>query len=280
MNAQRRTTIKRRPMKLTTSSSDSIFQSLGKLLITISPHVNALLKHQFVLVVFGFFLTTYLATHLTERVNEERRQREATIHDYDQLRSSIDDLLSSFELYAAASKHAMLTLQSQPSDAIRLQAYKDYQAAYATWVQRQSFDYVSINQRFIRSDSASTIIKIGGLMKLGTDLLDTCFQSYFNNAVKLQGNEQIKLVCAGDPPRSDFTIGSRLLSLRLCMDYFSRNIRLHPLFDLKGDEARNAAAAIRLGGIDAVCSPELLVGLNMPLRNLPRNIQETPKPGS
>jgi len=279
MNAQRRTTIKRRTVKPTTTSSDSIFHSLGKLIIAISPHVNAFLKHQFVLVVFGFFLTTYLATHLTERVNEERRQREATIHDYDQLRSAIDDLLSSFELYAAASKHAMLTLQSQSSDAIRLQAYKDYQAAYATWVQRQSFDYVAINQRFIRGDSSNTIIKIGGLMKLGTDLLDTCFQSYFNSAVPRKENERINLACAGDPPRSDFTIGSRLLSLRLCMDHFSRSIRLHPLFDLKGDEARNAAAAIRLGGIDSVCSPENLVGLNMPLRELPKNLPAPPKPG-
>ncbi|MFJ1213295.1 hypothetical protein [Burkholderia pyrrocinia] len=247
------------------------------LLSAIWPYINAFLKHQFVLVVVGFFLTGYLATHITEQINDERRHQEATIHDYDQLRSAIDDLLSSFELYAAASKHAMLTLQSEPTDAIRLQAYKDYQVAYATWIQRQSFDYVSINQRFIHGETASTISKIGSLMKLGTEQLDNCFQSYFNNAVTHQESGRINLSCSSEPPQSPFTIGSRLMAVRLCMDFFARDIRLHPLFDLKGDEARNAATAIRLDGIDAVCSPEQLVGLKMPLRDLPRNILASPK---
>ncbi|KUZ33359.1 hypothetical protein WS52_18775 [Burkholderia territorii] len=229
------------------------------------------------LVVVGFGLTGLLATHLTEKINDERRQREATIHDYDQLRSAIDDLLSSFELYAAASKHAMLTLQSEPTESIRLQAYKDYLAAYATWVQRHSFDYVSINQRFIHGDTASTINKIGSLMKLGTEQLDTCFQSYFNKAVIHRDSGRIDLSCAIDPPQLPFTVGTRLLSLRLCMDSFARDIRLHPLFDLKGDDARNVATAIRLNRIDNVCSPEQLVGLKMPLRDLPPNIQASPK---
>lgn len=277
MSKQRRTTIKRRTMKPESVPSNSIFRKFGALLSAIWPYINAFLKHQFVLVVVGFLLTGLLATHLTEKINDERRQREATIHDYDQLRAAIDDLLSSFEVYAAASKHAMFTLQSQPTDVIRLQAYKDYQAAYAAWVQRQSFDYVSINQRFIRGGSSSTISKIGSLMKLGTEQLDNCFQSHFNNAVTHQESGHVNLSCAVDPPVLGFTIGSRLLLLRLCMDSFARDIRLHPLLDLKGDEARNAAATIRLSGIDAACSPEQLVGLKMPLRDLPRNLQTGPK---
>ncbi|AJY21275.1 hypothetical protein CH72_2951 [Burkholderia ambifaria AMMD] len=275
MSTQRRTTIKRHTMK--PSPSNSISRRFGAVLSAIWPYINAFLKHQFVLVAVGFVLTGLLATHLTEKINDDRRQREATIHDYDQLRSSIDDLLSSFELYAAASKHAMLALQSDPAEPIRLQAYKDYLAAYATWVQRHSFDYVSINQRFIHGDTASTINKIGSLMKLGTEQLDNCFQSYFNKAVTPRDNERIDLSCGVEPPQLPFTIGSRLISLRQCMDSFARDIRLHPLFDLKGDDARNAVTAIRLDGIDAVCSPERLVGLKMPLRDLPRKVQPSPK---
>ncbi|WP_334009245.1 hypothetical protein [Burkholderia cepacia] len=278
MTTQRRTTIKRRAKKSEATRSDSIARKFFAALSSIWPYINAFLKHQFVLVVVGFLLTGLLATHLTEKINDERRQREATIHDYDQLRSAIDDLLSSFELYAAASKHAMLTLQSRPTDAIRMQSYKDYQAAYATWIQRQSFDYVSINQRYIHGETASTISKIGSLVKIGTEQLDNCFQSYFNNAVPRQENGRTSLSCSAKQPQEPFTIGSRLFSIRMCMDFFARDIRLHPLFDLKGDEARNAATAIRLDGIDSVCSPERLVGLKMPLRVLPRNIQEGAKP--
>ncbi|WP_175030509.1 hypothetical protein [Burkholderia lata] len=237
----------------------------------------ASLRHPLVLLLVGFVLTNGLALRITNKLDEDRRHNDAVIRDHDQLRSSIDDLAASFDLYASASKHAMLALQSSSSDATLLQANRDYQAAYATWVQHRAIDTVSINQRLVGGSSGHVIIKIGDLVQLGTELLDNCVQSHFNDVSGIRVDKSADLRCSTSAPLPDFTIQSRLIALRLCMNYFTRSIRPHPRFDLGSEAGQNAMTELLLTGIDAICSPEKLVGIKMPLRDFPRNSRADPK---
>lgn len=266
MSAQRRTTIKRRTAISATPVQTSVVARFRTIVKKGCLGAVPLLRHPFVLLVVGFLFTNGVAVYITNKIDNDRRRNEATIRDYDQLRSSIDDLVSSFELYASASKHAMLSLQSHSSDATLQQANRDYQAAYSAWVQRRAIDSVAINQRLVSSSSGSVVMDIGNQIRLGTELLDNCIQSHFNEMPGLRMEKSNDLTCAVSPPLADFTIPARLMALRKCMEFFAGDIRPHPRFDLGSEASHNAMRSLLLTGIDEVCSPEKLIGIKMPLR--------------
>lgn len=107
---------------------------------------------------------------------------------------------------------------------------------------------------------------IGNQIRLGTELLDNCIQSHFNEMPGLRMEKASDLSCSASPPLAEFTIPSRLMALRKCMEYFAGDIRPHPRFDLGSEAGHNAMTNLLLSGIDDVCSPEKLIGIQMPLR--------------
>ncbi|MBU9175883.1 hypothetical protein [Burkholderia gladioli] len=242
--------------------------------------IDAALRHQLFVVISGIVLSSYVAVHVTGKIDEKRRKEEATIHDRNLLRSAIDDLSSSFELYASASKHAMFALRFHPTDAIRQQTYKDYQAAYSTWIQRRAVDYVAINQRYIGGSQGSIIFNIGDLIQIGTEQLDNCIQGHFLDSVVDVKKSLASIQCHATPPLDSFTVASRRTALRQCVDFLVRDIRPHPISDKEEQRALDALAELSLSHIDDTCSPRLLIGVNVSLKNLPRNLTTDPRLGN
>ncbi len=277
MHPLRRTTIKRRPAIVTTRVKTPYKPWYAKLILFTWPFIKALLRHPAFLVILGFLLTNILATKYTRDADEHQKKIETTVRNYDQLRSAIDDLRSSFELYATASLHATLALQLRPSAIILQQAYRDYQSAYSTWAQHQAVDFVSIDQRYILNSSGRTISKIGMLLYLGTEMMDNCMQTRFSiNPIKTKDTPG-DLICPAKPRLPSFNAMSRLMNLRFCVDAFARAIRPYPQLDLESNIARDAALDLNLKDIDTYCSPERLTGIKMPLREVPGNVSAVPK---
>ncbi|WP_155753765.1 hypothetical protein [Burkholderia anthina] len=229
--------------------------------------LDALTRHPAMLVVLGFFLTGIVGNRLTQKVDEDNRHRAAVTKDFDSLRSSIDDLRSSFELYASGVKHLMMTLQVGETGENRQQALKDYSAAYAQWVQHRVTDYTLIEQRFADTDGGDIVVSVGNLLEIGTEQLDNCIQRHLTqpNGQKLKSDQSLE--CEAMFPVSAYNVSSRLLSLRLCMRMLAMSIRPLPAHDFDPLPARSLQTDQFLRRMDSACSPKELAGLDMPLRN-------------
>ncbi|WP_157648773.1 hypothetical protein [Burkholderia ubonensis] len=255
----------------------AIPQPAAQSVFSISRLLDAIGRHPAVLVVLGFILSGIVGTHVTKRIDEYSKQREAITRDRDSLRSAIDDLRASFELYAAGTKHVMMTLESNSAEDLRQQALKDYSAAYSTWVQRRVIDYTAIEQRFAGTDNGNTITSIGNLLEIGTEQLDNCIQRHLEAHSKADPVVRGSLICAAQFPVTEYKVDSRLLSLRLCMRVLALSIRPHPLSDFEPASKRAIVTAKFLDQIEGACSPAPLAGLNMPLKNAPTR---DPSPGN
>ncbi|HKT62128.1 hypothetical protein [Burkholderia sp. 22313] len=231
--------------------------------------LDAISRHPAILVVIGFLLSGIVGTYITKRVDESTRQREAITKDRDSLRSAIDDLRASFELYAAGTKHVMMTLESNSADNLRQQATQGYATAYANWVQRRVIDYTAIEQRFAGTENGDTVTSIGNLLEIGTEQLDNCIQRHLEAHSKADPVTHGSLSCAAQFPVAAFNVDSRLLSLRLCMRVLAMAIRPHPATDFASPRARDVQTSKFLEQIEGACSPAPLAGLNMPLKDAP-----------
>jgi hypothetical protein len=229
--------------------------------------LDALSRHPAMLVVLGFVLTGIVGNRLTQKVDEDNKHREAVTKDRDSLRSSIDDLRSSFELYASGVKHLMMTLQAGETGENRQQALKDYSAAYAQWVQHRVTDYTLIEQRFADADGGDIVVSVGNLLEIGTEQLDNCIQNHLTRPNVQKRRSDKALECEAMFPISAYNISSRLLSLRLCMRMLGLSVRPLPANDFDPPSARSLQTGRLLRRMDNACSPKNLAGLDMPLGN-------------
>lgn len=223
-------------------------------------------KHPLTIVALSFFLTGVVGTYLNHRYDESTRTREATVKTYDTVRTSMDDLRTSFELYAASTKHSLMGLEGGAPPAIVERYSGAYREAYSHWVERRTEDFAIIGQAFNGSQQRNAIGGIMSLLNIGTEQLDNCIEQQYVQYARAPGRPIKPLICPANPPVSEFSVNERLFHLHLCVMMLSI-LRPQPLDDFLPIAARDRKLEPAVSELQQTCSPSKLAGVNIPAQS-------------
>jgi hypothetical protein len=217
------------------------------------------LRHPACLVVIGFALSGVLGSWLASVYQAKDRDRAAAVKSMDDLRSSIDDLLVTFDDY---STRALQVIDAKESGAVQEKiaaAQVEYARAKDKLGSRYLVDMPNIMQRNPNLDVGKVSMLFLEEVRAASVVLDACLN---NGKVESAPGHNLygkKLSCDFKiPGHPNTTADVKISKLTRCMTTFQMELRPDPRDDF--DEPVNSAlkASRAMSEVNKVCSLDAL----------------------
>ena len=206
-------------------------------------------------VLLGFLLSTILGTWITHRLDDQQKQREAITKSHDAVRAATDDLTVSLAQYQMRTMHLLDQIVA-PSRTSRFdEAARDYETAYANWVERSSADRAVIEQ-FHQSTPVIRDVQnyFWGFEKV-SNALDGCLRLYLAVPDLREGIEHADITCHPSP-QTTFVLSKQMYELHFCVRGFLMTARPDPNSDFMGREAENVSLQSRMAFFKPLCTED------------------------
>ena len=219
------------------------------------------LKHPAGLVLLGFFCTGVVGKYLSDRQDEQQRERQAVIKSMDDLRGSMDDLSVVFADYNQRATVLIGLRESAASANYIAPAQTAYNEAYIKLQERLAVDGPNIEQRYPNAPNDYSIPGTLDAIAMGLGFADNCI---INGTLKPRATpdrgRSEQLMCT-DTKKTTITAQNRLTANYLCIALFTSKLRPDPKYDFADDRSYQPLRAAYTHAIQKICDMQRLMGV-------------------
>lgn len=219
------------------------------------------LKHPAFLVLLGFACTGLVGKYLSDRQDEQQRQRQAMVKSMDDLRASMDDLGTAFSEYQQRAT-AMIGLRESVAPSARLaSAQTAYNEAYIKLQDRLVADGPNIEQRYPSAANEYSIPVTLNAIGMGLGFTDDCIVNGTLKPRPIPQRGRTQQIMCTDTNKKTITASGRLTATYVCVLLFTSKLRPDPKDDFADDRARQLWRTVYAREVAKVCDVRKLMGV-------------------
>ncbi|WGS50848.1 hypothetical protein LFL96_04920 [Paraburkholderia sp. D15] len=202
-------------------------------------------------VALGFVLSTILGTWITHRLDQQQKEREAITRSHDAVRAATDDLTVSLAQYQMRTMHLLDQIVAPARTSRFDEAARDYETAYANWVERSSADRAIIEQ-FYQSTPVIDDVRnyFWGFEKV-SNAVDGCLRLYLAMPGLRDDIEHADITCHS--LQTTFVLSKQMYELHFCVRGFLVTARPDPNRDFVERDAENVSLQSRMAFFKPLC---------------------------
>jgi hypothetical protein len=219
------------------------------------------LKHPAFLIMLGFVCTGVIGKYLSDRQDNQQRQRQAVVKSMDDLRTSMDDLRTAFSDYQQRAMVLISLRESGAPSASLDSARTTYNEAFVKLQDRLMADGPNIEQRYPSAANDYSVPATLSAITMGLGFADDCI---INGTLKPRAaperGRSRQLMCT-DTDKKTITAQNRLTANYLCVVLFTSKLRPDPKDDFSDDPTNNLMRTLYAQGTRKICDVQKLMGM-------------------
>lgn len=201
---------------------------------TFGAKFDEILRHPLLLLLVGSVITGFLANWFTHRMDEQQKQREATVKTFDSVRGALDDMTISLAQYQARTLHLIDQFSVGAHSPLAIDSMKAYEAAYVNWRERSAADDAILQQTYRDTPMGNQVRTYLSAFDMTSNAIDACMRIYLALPAASSAMTHGDLLCESSDGKH-YKADQRLLHLGYCVNAFVITTRPWPKADFFSD---------------------------------------------